>query len=289
MLSTFRATLIIAVSTLFVSTFAHLESSVPLFQCLAAYAKTKGITDPVFEAVDYDSSTDECVMYRQNFISGIRKEIRNKITEVEILPKYSNCIYEKLTGNEPFANSILKAAALEYSGLVEQSNKLKNTLETVVDYIDSSFVVCKTEIDFGEDFDKLFMSQKRAVRNVTDYEEEYCVKKYLTKNNLIDTVQYNIVLNIQHINTTSLNCEAMIKKFNEDIYERLGIAYLNNPKLKVEKVECALEKFREADYFDMIMKIAALTTINITSDQWLSERESYVSVLSNITYNISTC
>jgi hypothetical protein len=258
---------------------------------MAAYAKSKGINDPVFDRVDYDSEKPECVEMRHKFISDVRKEIRSKINEAEILPKYSSCIYDKLTGSDSFVNSIIKAAALEYSGSVSETGKLNNTVGTVLDYIKSSVVACKTESDFGDEFDALFEAQKKAVKNVTDYEEEHCIKKYLIKNNLIDTVMYDIDLSANNINTTGLNCEDIIKKSNEDIYEQLGFVYLESSNLgNVEKVECALEKFREADYFDLMMKITALTTVvDITADQKFNERENFIRILTNISSHIAKC
>lgn len=259
----------------------------PIFNCLAAYAKTKGINDPVFDAVDYDSSKEECVTLRHKFISNIRKEIRSKINEAEILPKYSKCIYEKMTGSEPFVNSIIKAAALEYSG---QTGQLNNTVNTVLEYINSSVVSCKSFADLGDQFDFFFEKDKELKKNTTNYEEEYCIKKYLIKNNLIDTVLYEINPNPHNITITGLNCEALIRKSNDDIYEQLGFVYLENMNLgNIEKVECALEKFREADYFDLMMKITALTTIDIPAEQKSNEREQFIAKLSIISENVSTC
>lgn len=250
----------------------------------------KGIIDPVFASVDYDSSKEECVQLRHKFISDIRRDIRSKINEAEILPKYSNCIYEKLTGSEPFVNSIIKAAALEYSGSTEQSGRLNSTVDTVLDHIKSSVVDCKSEVDLANEFDTLFDAQKKSENNVTDFQEEYCVKKYLIKNNLIDTELYNVDPNQHHINISGLNCETMIKKANDDIYEQLGFVYLENSSAgNIEKVECALEKFREADYFDLMMKLTALASIDITPQQKNNERENFTRVFARISSNISTC
>ena len=260
------------------------------FNCLAAYAKSKGIRDPAFDDINYDFAREECVELRHKFISDIRREIRSKIIETKVLPKYSKCIYEKLTGSEAFVSSVIKAAALEYSELPKHSNSSQSSVETVLNYIHNSVALCKGEIDVYEEFDALFESQKKAVKNVTDYEETYCIKKYLIKNNLVDTLFYNIEPNPNNINTTGLNCEAMIKKSNDEIYENLGFAYLENSNLgNQEKVECALEKFREADYFDLMMKISALTTIDITPEQRIIERENFTTILTKISSNIATC
>ncbi|CRL03732.1 CLUMA_CG016240, isoform A [Clunio marinus] len=217
----------------------------PMFECLASYARTKGIQDPTFDDVDYDSTKEECIKMRQHFISEIRKEIRSKISEAEVPLKFSNCIYDKLSGSETFVNSIIKAAALEYSGKSQEAGQLNNTVDTVLDYIKTLVLSCKTEADFGDQFDSFFVkSEEKIKKNVTDYEEEYCLKKYLIKNNLIDTILYVVQANPQNINVTGLNCEEMIKEANDDIYDQLAIAYLENSNFgNPEKVDCAIEKF----------------------------------------------
>lgn len=263
----------------------------PTFLCLAAYAKTKGIKDPAFDSVEYDTTKDECVQLRHKFISNVRNEIRDKITKAQIHPKYTNCIYEKLTANESFVNSMIKAAIYEYSGVSEPSGE-HSTVRTVLDYIKTSVVACKSETDFGEEFDSIFETEKKSKKNVTDYQEEYCVKKYLIKNNLIDTVMYNVEPNPHSINVTGLNCADMIKKFNDDIYEELGFAYLETSNLgSAEKVDCALEKFREADYFDLMMKVTAITTFEaiLTPEQRSNERENFIRILAKISSNIAAC
>lgn len=260
------------------------------FNCLGAYAKLQGINDPLFDSIDYNSSKDECIEIRQKFISEVRREIRAKISDAEILPKHRNCIYEKLTGSESFVNSLIKAAALEHSGLSDQIGRLKSAVETVLEFVKSSVVYCESKSSIIDQFDSLFDEAKKAARNVTDYEEEYCVKKYLIKNNLIDSMLYDIVPNPHNINVTGLNCEAMIKSSNDEIYEQLGFVYLEKSSLgNIDKVECALEKFREADYFDLMMKITALTTVDITSEQKNNERENFVEILSKISSNILAC
>lgn len=280
--SRFRAFLIIIIA---VNVAQSAETSHSTFDCLAAYAKTKGITDPAFDSIDYDSSQAECVRMRHKFISDVRKEIRTKISEAGILPKYSNCIYEKLTGSEFIVNSIIKTAALEHLEVPQHSSK--TTVDTLLDYIKSFVVSCKTESDFGDDFDALFESQKKAAKNLTDHQEAYCVKKYLIKNNLIDTELYHIDPNPQNINVTGLNCEQMIKKANEDIYEQLSLVYSQSANLG--NVECALEKFREADYFDLMMKIIALTTVDLKTEQRVIERDNFIGIVKRISSNIASC
>jgi hypothetical protein len=263
--------------------------NLPSFECLASYAKLQQIKDSpeAFDKVDYDSSKPECAINRQNLISQIRTELRSKINGAEILPKYENCIFEKLTGSESFVHSIVKAAALEH--LAQKDNEarpLNVTINSILGEINNSLAICRQADDFGVEFDKLFNSDKKLTTR-----EEYCIKKYLIKNSLIDVYLYDVDPNPHKVNVTGLHCEEMIRKSNEEIYDQLSSIYQHkNPNLSNdEKVECAIEKFREAEYFDLMTKITALTTLNITPEQKSRERENFIEIFSNITSNIGTC
>lgn len=266
--------------------------SLPSFECLVSYARLQGIKDiinttGIYKEIEYDSMKPECTSARQNLISNVRTEIRSKINEVEILPRYSNCIYEKLTGSESFVHSVMKAAIFEH--LDENGNSLNMTIENILKEINNSIQICREEDELGNEFDVIFNSTSDGTRNISKH-EDYCIKKYLIKNNLIDIYTYDIDPNPHNINVTGLNCEEVIRKSNEDVYEQLSLIYFQKPNLSNdEKVECAVDKFREADYFDLVMKIIALSTLNMTLEQKTTERENFIEIFSNITSKIATC
>lgn len=282
-----------ALIILSISTSAQLTAAqtLPSFECLVSYAKLQGIKDintpALNEEIEYDSTMPECTTARQNLISRVRTEIRSRINEVEILPRYSNCIYEKLTGSESFVHSVIKAAIFEHFD--ENNNSLNRTIASILKEINNSIQICRQEDEVGNEFDVIFNATFDGTRNLTKH-EEYCIKKYLIKNNLIDIYTYDIDPNPHNINVTGLNCEEMIRKSNEEVYDQLSTIYFQKPNLSNdEKVECAVDKFREADYFDLVMKITALSTLNITSEQKIIERESFIQIFSNITSKIATC
>lgn len=263
--------------------------SLPAYDCLLSYAKLIGIKDINITATEVmnDNIKPECTSARQNLISKVRTEIRSKISEAEILPTYSNCIYDKLTGSESFVHSVIRAAIHEH--LNETSNSMNMTIKGIMNEINNSIQQCRQEDEVGMQFDVIFNSTVDGSRNISK-QEEYCIKKYLIKNGLIDIYSYDIDPNPYNINVTGLNCEAVIKNANEDVYEQLSLDYFQKPYLSNDdKVECAVEKFRDADYFDLVMRIMALSTINITSEQKNLERENFIGIFSNITSNVFMC
>jgi hypothetical protein len=230
-----------------------------------------------------------CAAARQNLISEVRTGIRSKINEAEIAMKYRSCVFDMLTGTEIFVHSIMRSVALEYEKRNDSKIHLNDTINEISRRIEKSAELCK---EYENKFDKIFELTKRPSPF-----EEYCIKKYLIKNGLIDTTVYDIDPNPHKINITGRNCEDMIRKSNEDIYEQLTQVYLTEKAFGVEmgddreaKVDCAIEKFREADYFDLMLRITALTTLAITHEQKSLERESFIKAFSKISSNIvATC
>lgn len=276
------------------------SKNLPSLKCLMSYVNLHGIviessspstlSSSIFLKEDENKDEgNECASARQNLISDVRTGIRLKINEAEIGTRHQNCVYEMLVETETFVYSIIKAAVYEYKPRNESENLLNNTINDILGKIKYSAKLCEK---YGNKFDNVFKYTKNLTAS-----EEYCIKKYLVKNNFLDINMYEIDLNPYSINTTGLNCEEMIRKSNEDIYEQLSETYLiENPLNDVDdasrdtKVECAIEKFREADYFDLMLKITALTTLAITHEQKSFERESFIKAFSKISSNIvATC
>lgn len=293
----------IALLTSFSTSAAVISSSknLPSLECLMSYVNKHGIVVRESFTFKHENENEnenkeegiECAASRQNLISEVRTGIRLQINEAEIAMRHRSCVYEILTGTETFVHSIMEAAIFEYQPRNESRNLLNNTINGILGKIKNSARLCQ---EYRNKFDKLFENTNKLSAH-----EEYCIKKYLIKNSLIDVYTYDIDPNPHKINITGLNCVEMIRKSNEEIYEQLTQAYLTEKPLtdsvggetdrdRELRVECAIEKFREADYFDLMLKITALTTLAITHEQKSLERETFIKAFSKISSNIvATC
>lgn len=287
-------TAVITLSTSFKpsATAAISLENLPSLECLMSYAKSQEIGENSTvvrnEKMKSNEKSTECASARQNLISEVRTGIRLKINEMEITAKYRNCVYEMLTGSEKFVYTIMKTMTFELTKN-DTKNVLNATISGVLENMKKSVELCQREEEYGRKFDNIFEQGKKL-----SHFEEYCIKKYLIKNNFIDIYQYDIDPNPHKINKTGLNCEEMIRKSNEEIYEKLSETFLTEKRFSSEideneKIECAVDKFREADYFDLTLKITALATLSITPEQKLMERESFTKAFANTTSNIEMC
>lgn len=254
----------------------------PKLDCLAAYARSKGVDVPTFDSINYNISNQDCVNIRHTFISNLRNQIRRKLDEIEIDQKQASCIYRTLMDSEIFMNSAIKAAALEYT---MESSKGMNISEIILNAIKTSIVTCRNEKDYGVDFDSYF-----DLKETINYTDSYCIKKYLIKNNLINNELYEIDPNPRKIDFTGLVCEDIIRRLNDEVNDQINAEFFHDSKLdNAQKVECALEKYREAEYFDFIMQMKALATLNITTEQKQTERDNFIRFMSEVADNVATC
>lgn len=263
--------------------------NLPSLECLKSYEIEENSTEFHNENKSSEQAK-ECDFTRQNLIKEVRNGIRLKINEAEISTKHGNCVFDMLTGTENFANSLMKTLASELR--INDTKKAVNaTITGLLKNMKKSVEQCQREEEYGRKFDKFFDHGEKPMQS-----EEYCIKKYLIKNNFIDINLYDIELNPHKINVAGLNCVEMIRKANEEIYEQLGETFIGDKRFssivdeneRETKIECAIDKFREADYFDLTLKITALATLTITQEQKLQERESFIKAFAKISFNIET-
>lgn len=250
-----------------------------------SYAKSHETQENSTMNKKHDEKAIECASARQNLISEVRTEIRLKINEAELSKKHQNCVYETLTETGDFVHSLMKAVASEVSRNVTKSH-LNSTISGILANMKKAVELCQQRENFGKKFDKFFVNSTKLPAF-----EDFCIKKYLIKNSFIDIYQYDIDPNPPKINVTGLNCVEIIRKSNNEIYEKLSETFLSERNFSSAadengKIECAIEKFREADYFDLILKITALSTTTITHEQKLMERENFTKALAKIWINI---
>ena len=289
----------IAVITLSRSSTSSAAAVIPLqkfpsYKCLSLYAESREIDENSTARHDEnkkdDENTAECVFERENLIREIRKGIRLKVNEVEINIEHRNCVKDMLTGTEAFVYTIMKTMRFQLDRN-DTKNILNASISDILQHINKSIELCEKEKELGGKFDKFFQHHGRKSM---PFEEDYCIKKYLIKNNFIDIYQYDIDLNPHNINITGLNCVERIRKLNDNFYVKLEENFVNekvlssvaNENEREMKIECSIDKFREADYFDLTLKISALATLTITHEQKLIERESFIKALEKIYFNI---
>lgn len=118
------------------------SSDSPSYECLAAYSKAKGLSEPEFEAITYDSTQEECTKAIAAFSAKVRSDIVEKMAEVSTDKKQTQCINGKFTNDDVFVNNIIKGEALASSNDKEKSHKLRDIEKFAEEFITASITSC---------------------------------------------------------------------------------------------------------------------------------------------------
>jgi hypothetical protein len=114
----------------------------PSFECLASYSKSKGLSEPEFEKITYDSTKEDCVQAIKNFSDKVRADIIEKMNEVATDSKQSECIKAKFTSDDTFVNNIIKGEAFAAIEEKEKSDKLREVENFAEEFITTAISSC---------------------------------------------------------------------------------------------------------------------------------------------------
>jgi hypothetical protein len=101
-------------------------------------------------------------------------------------------------------------------------------------------------------------------------EKDFCVRKYVLDNNLIDANVHNISLASTNINVTNVDCDKLIKEMIATDEEKTKQDFEGAIR------ECIVEKERETENSRINMMLNVLSKLDINEKEKLVEREKYI-------------
>lgn len=137
-----RKVTLITITVLLLWHIDFVSSDTPSYDCLAAYSKLKGLSEPEFDTVTYDSQRPECVTAIKKFSDKIRGDIIEKMAEVASDKKQTDCINGKFINDDTFVNNIIKGEALAAIDPKEKSAKLSAVEGFAEEFITSAISAC---------------------------------------------------------------------------------------------------------------------------------------------------
>lgn len=145
------------------------------------------------------------------------------------------------------------------------------------------------ENDFAVKFDEIF-GKSFDDKNITDYEDQFCLINYVAKYNLINWVISTNDAYPSDMNLDVLNCEQIVNEFVNKIQTEMNSCYLNvlhNPSSTYD--ECAQLHFQESQFTNSFIKATVLASSVITVEQQTSEKENFITLGSMLARKIAAC
>lgn len=145
------------------------------------------------------------------------------------------------------------------------------------------------ENDFAVKFDEIF-GKSLDDKNITDYENQFCLINYVAKHNLINWVISTNDAYPSDMNLDVLNCEQIVNDFVNKIQTEMNSCYLNalhNPSSTY--YECAQLHFQESQFTNSFIRATVLASSVITVEQQTSEKENFITLGSMLARKIAAC
>lgn len=273
---------ILLISTLVVSAVITCQAKLTI-ECLVDYLKFRNVNDDAFDSVEaYSGDPGTCSNDVKTKVNEIYGAARSKM-ELNFKQKpYADCAMKQVEG-ESYESLILKAEAIELKGvglkfwkINSKKSKVEDLQKKAQEIVDDALIRCKGQTDYGAFFDS-FYEQKR-LEPMTD-EFEYCMKKHLVDNAVVDPRSYGFKMNPKNLRTENINCVDLMKIAMEQMKASISSAGST----------CVINSFINNGYLDLIMKIQLLAKLALTPSERNLERQSFVDSMINMTHKIKSC
>lgn len=135
---------------------------------------------------------------------------------------------------------------------------------------------CAAVDHFGKFFDNTL---ERRNTLYAKGENEYCIRRYLIENSMIDAFSYGFNVNPKNITMENYNCQVIMKEILDPAYENL----------RKDESECSLEILKDSGYYDWLLKLELLSKLSLSAQDKIFERQKFIDAMFNITQKTKSC
>lgn len=242
--------------------------------CEAKFLKDEGFLPPTFPSKPPTSSCDALETVVRETFSKLRKEFEKLNYNGECMEK----AYKKAKMQRFWLLPSVYSKA-EHLTQAQKDQKIKELKQEETKVAGEILSPCIEGRSFNQLFDFLYNSADDA-----DSKEDYCVRKYLLDNRLVDS-RYNVKLNPKSIATNKINCEALIKESRKDSEG----SFTEERGYSLDKKICIKLAFKNGNYFDNVSVVSALKGSSVTPQQLTEERTKFTSAMVKFMKEITSC
>lgn len=222
---------------------------------------------------------------KKELVTETVSNIQNKldISENEL------CLREDLVKNN-IIDVTLKAVVfdiLEEISEKKYETEVKDANDKLENLIDDSLMYCLFKEDFSDAFDEFFTEDSEEEE---DLEADYCGRKLVIDNQLLDTSVYTLPLNPKNINLDNVNCEEKLKEVINKLEVELSDGMKKeDPQLTEQNLECRLNGFRSGNTYSKMIAAFFFSEINMSAEQKEVEKRKFIIMLGKLAFKAVDC
>lgn len=262
---------------------AEEDSMENTFNCYADYLKKHGLLDQKFPSESFIGEVHLCDVLLATTADNVYSALLEDFKKNNKLKDAAECILGNLK-NLRWSDLDIKEKVFEAFTELTDEVKFENLREVkaLQGKVSSEAVVaCLSEKEFGDLFEQIFAKDHQE-----DFVGDYCARKFVLENKLIDVGKYQVQKNPNNLNVSDIKCDVIIKKHFVDADEELR---QHLQKTFSNKVDCAISKYKENDFLSKTLSVALLGELGIPEDQKQLEKREFINHMIKITSDLSIC
>lgn len=245
--------------------------------CAREYLKTKGFLYSEFgeESTHSVVPVSNCTEVVESLKNGFHKDYDRKTGILMAafwgrIPQRLSCFMEEVKKLEDLAIEIFVFYYFNLTSMKFSShlNELKSAYKKKINEIK---MVCVLPYSFSELFGKICEKPEKSPI------DDYCIRKYLTENNVINNTIHQIDLNPQKGDVTGADCDEAIKRAKEEATSELKEQIKVFAVIEPISEQAHLDKsFIENRYFETVSEAAVFCKVKATPEIREYERGKFV-------------
>lgn len=180
-----------------------------------------------------------------------------------------------------------------YSNANKLSKKMRKKFLAKVDSESEKIVViassiCFPEALFGIVFDEMFSDTQEDEDD--DKETDYCIRKYVVDNNLIDTNEFTVEINPDNLDIApDFNCTDHVDDTFEELEDELKSSFFFSEVKSRRQNRCLQRVIKHAKVIDYMLSLGVMTELKISDEIRANERKKFIDFMSNLYRDMAKC
>lgn len=265
--------------------------------CIADYLKSKGLVGAQFGS---DRPLNPfCTAIVEITKNHILDSVRLEVLSDKDMRKEADCVMNSLKKSE-FGNSLLVVYVYELTDGIaeaERTEMLKQAQTKVTRATFDAFMTCQADQKFGQLFDELLEADSSSEEETKD-QEDYCIRKHIIDNKLIDTNRFHLKLNPKHLDTSTIDCNVVYQKALKVAEDELVEALLDDDSSEENEVQsnidpsnvtCLLDVVRHGNYIDKMVHFDYVREFDLDASRKSELRQKFIIVMTKLAEDSSKC
>ena len=248
--------------------------------------------EPSYPEAAVENHAENCEDHIQEIKMEIKKQIYKKIRDETDNSETVQCMIDDLRSKhwlEEFMLKMIYQASLTLSA-EEKEAKLASADATIKKTVKNSIYLCVFFKNLEALFDSI-MNNASSSSEEADPTEDYCARKLVVDNKLIDTTKYNVILNPNNLDISAVNCEQVLEKAFKTSLVTLTKIFNDNDDFNLDdkKSQCIFNKYHEQHYVHKDMRVRVLRKLDISAETKLEEKNAYIQRTHDLFRMIKEC